>query len=137
MKRRGKNPVADFVLDASAVLAMIHGEPGEDLVRRLSSGSFVSAVNVAEVGSRLADRGVSQAEVRESIRAAGLQVAAFDADLAYVSGSLRSATRHLGLSLGDRACLALALQRALPVLTADRAWSNLNVGVDVHLIRGN
>jgi len=94
-----------FVFDASAVLAMIHGEPGEEFARRNSSGSLVSAVNVAEVGARLADRGVSEAQVRLSMRASGLEVTPFDAEMAYASASLRNETRSSGLSLGDRACL--------------------------------
>ncbi len=124
-----------FVFDASAVLAMIHGEPGEEFARRNSSGSLVSAVNVAEVGARLADRGVSEAQVRLSMRASGLEVTPFDAEMAYASASLRNETRSSGLSLGDRACLALAKQHGLAVLTADRAWSRLDVGVDVRMLR--
>ena len=127
--------MASFVMDASAILAMVHGEPGEDIVRRNLPGSIVSAVNVAEIGARLADHGIGETTIRDSIAATGLEIVRFDAELAFASASLRAATRRQGLSLGDRACLALAQQRGMAVLTADRAWSRLDLGITVELIR--
>ncbi len=127
--------MSDLVADASAILACLHGEPGGEVAARHLPGAVVSAVNLAEVGARLADRGVPDEAARRAIVSLGMVIAPFDEDLAYASAALRPATRRLGLSLGDRACLALARQLAAPVLTADRAWSELEIGVEVMLVR--
>lgn len=95
----------------------------------------MSAVNVAEVVSKLADTGMNAAEARSLIDTLGLEVASFDEELAHATGMLRPSTRRKGLSLGDRACLALAKQLALPALTADRGWTELDVSVEIKLIR--
>lgn len=95
----------------------------------------MSAVNVAEVVSRLADTGMNAAEVRSLVGTLGLEVAPFDEELAHATGMLRLTTRDKGLSLGDRACLALAKHLAFPALTADRGWAELDIGVEVTLIR--
>lgn len=127
----------DAVLDASALLACLEGEPGSDRVLAvLASGSAVmSAVNLAEVLSKLSDRGVPEDEQRRIRANLDLEVRAFDEDFAWTSAGLRPVTRVQGLSTGDRACLALALNVGLPALTADRAWAQVSVGVEVHLIR--
>jgi PIN domain nuclease of toxin-antitoxin system len=122
-------------MDASAILAMVHGELGEDVVRRSLAGSLISAVNVAEIGARLADHGIGEATLRETIAATGLEIVPFDAELAFATSKLRASTHSLGLSLGDRACIALAQRRKLPAMTADAAWARINVGVAVELIR--
>jgi PIN domain nuclease of toxin-antitoxin system len=122
-------------MDASAILALFGGERGEDTVRANLPGSVISAVNVAEVGSRAADRGFSEAELRDYMNSTRLEIAPFDAELAFASAALRAQTKPHGLSLGDRACLALARQRGLPVLTADTACARLRVGVEIELIR--
>lgn len=127
--------VADIVLDASAVLALLHREAGADVVLQHLENSLVSAVNFTELGARLADHGMPEAEIREVAEAIGVEVVPFDKSQAYIAASLRPATRAKGLSLGDRACLALAIERGVPALTADRAWMELDVGVDVRLIR--
>ncbi|MDP1631775.1 MAG: type II toxin-antitoxin system VapC family toxin [Caulobacter sp.] len=127
--------MADWVLDASAVLAVVLTEPGGDRVRPLIADSLLSAVNLAEVATRLLDLGFAAAEVDRLLERLRFSVVPFDAGLAVSAGRLRTQTRHLGLSLGDRACLALAQREQLPVLTADRAWARLDVGVEVVLIR--
>lgn len=127
--------MAKVVLDASAILALLHREAGADVVAQHLTGAMVSAVNVAEAGSRLIDNGMSDLDVRSVLAALGLEVAVFDADMAYQSAYLRRVTREKGLSLGDRACLALAAAEKLPTLTADRVWAELDVGVEVRLIR--
>jgi len=127
--------VTSYVMDASAILALFGGEAGQDVVRSNLAGSVISAVNVAEVGSRAADRGFSDSELRSYVTSTGLEIAPFDAEQALASAALRNATRPFGLSLGDRACLALAQRRSLPVLTADAAWARLRVGVEIELIR--
>ena len=127
--------MSSAVLDASAILAYLHREPGGELVVRYLSAAFASAVNVAEVGTRLADRGMTDDKVRQAITDLGMAIAPFDEDQAYASAALRGATRHIGLSLGDRACLALAQRLGLPAVTADGAWAGLDVGVEVRVIR--
>ena len=121
------------VLDASAMLAFLNGEPGGEVVDGYLGGAAASAVNVAEVGARLSDLGASLAEVQRAIALMAMEIVAFDAEQAYAAAGIRSAT-HV-LSLGDRACVQLAARRGLPAVTADRAWAELEVDVDVKLIR--
>ncbi len=123
------------VLDASAVLALLHEEPGADVVADALARALVSAVNLSECVAQLVAAGVRDADARAALELLGLTVVPFDAEQAWDAGCLRTATRRLGLSLGDRACLALARLRGLPVLTADRAWVRLDVGVEVRPIR--
>ena len=124
-----------IVLDASAVLAVIFREPGAERVIEQALGSAISAVNHAEVISRLADEGADRELASREISRLRFEVTPFDQRQAEHAGYLRSATRHIGLSLGDRACLALALAREAPVLTADRAWADLDIGLEIQLIR--
>lgn len=125
-----------IVLDASAVLALLAGEPGAPAVRDYIPDAAISAVNLTEIGAKLADRGMRQKDMRTAIGTLGLDVVTFDEESAYAAAMLRDRTRHLGLSLGDLACLALGAARGLPVLTADRSWAGLSIGVEVRLIRG-
>lgn len=127
--------MVSIVLDSSVVLAHINGEPGSERAAAFFGDALISAVNLAEVVAKLVDRGASLALTRAALSRYGLQVAAFDEELAEWTGALRPQTRAFGLSLGDRACLALALRRALPVLTADRTWKELNLSVEVQLLR--
>lgn len=125
------------VLDASAVLAALADEPGADVVNAVLPNAVISAVNLTEVGAKLAERGMHEADIRAAIGMLGLTVATFDEDAAYAAAMLRVRTRGLGLSLGDRVCLALGVARRAPILTADRSWARLDVGADVRLIRGH
>lgn len=127
--------MADWVLDASAVLAVVLAEPGGDRVRPVIADSLLSAVNLVEVTTRLLDLGFPPADIDDRLQRLRFAVVPFDEDLALSAGRLRMQTRHLGLSVGDRVCLALALREGLPVLTADRAWATLDVGIEVVLIR--
>jgi PIN domain nuclease of toxin-antitoxin system len=127
--------VASIVLDASVILAHINGEPGSERAEAFFGDALISSVNLAEVVGKLAERGASVGLVRAALSRYGLQVAAFDEDLAERAGALRPQTKAFGLSLGDRACLALAQRSALAVLTADRAWKDLNLPVEVQLLR--
>ena len=94
------------------------------------------SVNLAEVATFFTNGGAPIGEVRDILNDLHLAIIPFDDELAYDSAGLRPATKHAGLSLGDRACLALAKRESLPALTADRAWSGLDIGVEVRLIRG-
>jgi len=125
------------VLDASALLAWLEDEPGADIVEPIlaSGAALMSAVNWGEVLVKLVDRGVSEDDLRRIRGSLDIEIRAFDEDAAFVSATLRHATRKLGLSTGDRACLGLALLAGAPVVTADHAWSKLNVDVEIEVIR--
>jgi len=127
--------MADVVLDASAVLALLNNEPGAERVAQTLPEAVINAVNMAEVYTRLFDWGVSREEIAEIIDALGMTQLAFDRELAWEAASLRPATRAHGLSLGDRACLAQGLALNGRVLTADRQWLALNLAVDIEYIR--
>lgn len=123
------------VLDASALLALLKREAGDEEVRRaIHVGAIISTVNLSEVVARLDEQGVPEEAIRRALNL-HLPTAPFDTDAAYRAGLLRTRTKDLGLGLGDRACLALAQQIGCPVLTADQAWRGLAVGVTIHLIR--
>jgi len=123
------------ILDASAILAYLVGEAGSREVEKLLDEAAVSAVNIAEVASKLAERGAPADRIRQTIEALGVEVIACDEAIAYQIGDLRNSTKALGLSLGDRACLATALQHNVRSITADRHWKTLKVGVRIHVIR--
>ena len=123
------------VLDSSAVLALLNGERGSDAVRENLAQATISAVNIAEVVTRLARAGEQRGAIQEVLNLLDLTVADFDDGLAKDTGMLVVKTAKAGLSLGDRACLALAAREDLPALTADRAWSNLEIGVEVRFVR--
>jgi PIN domain nuclease of toxin-antitoxin system len=127
--------VSEVVVDASALLALLNEEPGGSAVAEALPRSAISAVNLAEVVAKLVDAGMPGQEVRAILEDLELDVQPFDAELAYLSGALRTATRKLGLSLGDRACLALGLRLGVPVLTTDHAWQALDLGVTVRAVR--
>jgi PIN domain nuclease of toxin-antitoxin system len=123
------------VLDASAVLAVYFDERGAEQVCSALPGPLLSSVNYAEVIGKCLDRGAAIGSIRRKLAAMGFEVVPHDARLAYRTGELRPLTKQLGLSLADRACLALAERERLPVLTADRHWGSLDLGIDVRLIR--
>lgn len=129
--------MSDAVLDASAVLAVILEEPGAGQVEALLPGAKVSAVNVGEVAAKLRDLGMPEATVETVLGGLQIEVRAHDREGALAAGFLRPATRAAGLSLGDRACLALAAALGLPAVTADRSWQSVAdaVGVEVKPIR--
>jgi PIN domain nuclease of toxin-antitoxin system len=126
--------VSDVVVDSSAVLALLFDEPGARAVLSVLPGALLSTVNFAEIIAKLTDRGMASEAARRTVEAIGVELADFDADQAWLSGDLKPLTGPLGLSLGDRACLALARARGLPALTADSAWTRV-AGVEVRLIR--
>ena len=125
------------VLDSSAVIALLMGEPGQERVRDRLAGAVMSSVNLAEVVSYFARRGAKQDAVTALVSSIAIEVVTFDAELATAAGMLVAATRDAGLSLGDCACLALAAARQAEALTADRAWLKLGAGIgaDVVVIR--
>ena len=123
------------VLDASAVLAVLRSEPGEEVVRPLVGRAAWSAVNLCEVASKLAERGMPAPAVEEAVDALSLVVYDFDSEMGLAAADLRRLGPR-GLSLGDRACLVLARRLGVPAVTADREWTRLSIdGVAVTVIR--
>jgi PIN domain nuclease of toxin-antitoxin system len=127
--------MASAVLDASALLAHIGQEPGANTMDELTAEALMSAVNLAEVFAKLTERGLSQREADMIVYRYQLAVVPFDEDLARQTGALRPTTKALGLSLGDRASLALARRERLPILTADKSWATLDLGVPIKVVR--
>lgn len=124
------------VLDASAVLAILNSEPGAEKLPLQSLGdAVVSTVNLAEVQSKLVSTGIAPEDAWQAATSPVQEIAEFTAEHAKIAGSLTALTRALGLSLGDRACLALAIAMKAPVYTADRTWKTLRLGIAIHLIR--
>jgi ribonuclease VapC len=125
-----------IVLDASAILAVISGEPGaEKLTPDLLSRAVGGTVNLTEVQTKLVSRGWASEQAWEDATSPVREVVAFDEEQARIAGDLVMQTRHLGLSLGDRACLALGIALKLPVYTAEKTWQKVKVGVRIHVIR--
>lgn len=125
-----------IVLDASAILAVILQEPGyEQLMPALLSKAVAGTVNLAEVQSKLVSRGWSSEEAWEDATSPVHEVLPFDEEHARLAGDLITSTQPLGLSLGDRSCLALAIALNAPVYTADKSWKRLKLKVRVHAIR--
>lgn len=127
------------VLDASALLALILGEPGGEKVRGVLTDCAMTTVNLGEVVGHFARIGSPEAEIRLMLDPLPFVRVALDEELAFVAGLMLPATRRAGLSFGDRACLALANKLGVRALTADHAWRCIGraVGVEIELIRGN
>lgn len=129
------------VLDASALLAYLNQEAGAEAVaEQMVRGGFISAVNLAEVYSKVTEWGqdvhlLEQALVRQGLLGGVLEVVPFGPEDVLRVAALRPLTKTQGLSLGDRVCLALAQRLELPALTTDSAWNNLDVGVEVRVVR--
>jgi PIN domain nuclease of toxin-antitoxin system len=127
--------VSEAVLDASALLALLNREPGHEEVARTIPDAAISAVNLSEVAAKLAESGMPEESIREALGGLAIDVHDFGRDLAFQTAMLRPLTKHKGLSLADRACLALGQRLDLPVITADRVWKELDLEVEVRLIR--
>ena len=127
--------MSEIVLDASALMAVLREEPGAATVEAVLDHAAISAVNLSEVQAKLVERGTAAELAWSSLVDLDLEVVDFDAAQARVAGNLRSLTYAQGLSLGDRACLALAQALGLPAMTADRAWAGLEVGIEIRTVR--
>jgi PIN domain nuclease of toxin-antitoxin system len=123
------------VLDSSALLAYVKGEAGADEVAGIIGDAAISAVNFAEAVTILVGKGMSPELAQAALGIAGLDVVAFDRRLAEQAGAMVVLTKALGLSLGDRACLALAAREGVSAVTADRVWSKLGTKFKIRLIR--
>lgn len=123
------------MLDASAILALVNSEPGGEAVQDLIGGAIVSAANWSEILQKSAALGLNLEQVAAGLRGLGVAVVPFGAADAEATARLWPLTRHAGLSLADRACLALAQRLGVPAYTADRAWAPLQIGLEIQLIR--
>jgi PIN domain nuclease of toxin-antitoxin system len=117
------------------VLAHLGQEPGSERAEEFFGDALLSAINHAEVVTKLVERGADLPLIRTALARYGIEIVAFEEDQAERAGALRAETRGLGLSLGDRACIALAIRFALPVLTADKMWKALDLPIEVQLLR--
>ena len=116
------------VLDASAVLALLNREPGGERVENYLGEGVISAVNAAEVLSKLVDAGLTPGEAKESLALLGLRILGFELRDAEAVAALRTRAKSKGLSLGDRACLAPGLRLDVVIVTAERSWAGLKIG---------
>lgn len=123
------------VLDASVLLAFLHEESGGERVSGMLEGALVSTVNWSEVLQKSLQRNVDIDGMHQDFTYIGVRFEPFTHAQAEIAARLLDETRHRGLSLADRACLALALDKGLPVVTADRAWGGLGLAIEVELIR--
>ncbi len=123
-----------YVLDASALLAAFFDEPGADVVAERMNGALMSAVNLSEVVAKLTDRGAAREQIVEIMAQLDIEIVPHDGPQAMTAGFLRKDTRTSGLSLGDRACLALAIERNAVALTGDRAWLALAEPLKVEVV---
>nr|VFJ43111.1 MAG: PIN domain nuclease, a component of toxin-antitoxin system (PIN domain) [Candidatus Kentron sp. DK] len=124
-----------MILDASTLLAFLHDEPGGDDARRALADGVISTVNWAEVVQKALKRGADIDGMQEEFEEYGLVFAPFTTKQAELAARLWSKTRRHGLSLADRACIALAMERQLPILTADRVWTELDLSVEIRPLR--
>lgn len=124
-----------IVLDASALLTLLYQEPGHEVVSAHFPDCCISTVNLTEVVSRFVRDGHASQPVWQKLKATSIEFVPFSVEQAILASHLLSRTQPYGLSLADRACIALALLRGAPALTADRAWSQVQVGVTIRTIR--
>ncbi len=127
--------MSKVVLDASTLLALLRREPGSEIVQSALDNAVISTVNLSEVLAKAAELSKGFDAAKAALAGLQLSVIPFDEQQSEIAASLRSVTRSLGLSLGDRCCLALGIAQALPIMTADRDWSKLQVGITIHVIR--
>jgi ribonuclease VapC len=124
------------ILDSSALLALIKNEEGSSIVEGLLGSVVMSSVNVSEVAAILLDSEMSVEQSSEAIEPFVDYIIDFDFEYSVLCADLKKPTKHLGLSLGDRACIALGIKLKLPIYTADKIWSELNLeNLNVKLIR--
>lgn len=123
-----------IVFDSSAILALIKMENGHETVASHLDNAIVSSASFCEVATTLSREGFGQEEVIRSLSDTFLHIIDFDSDQAVVVASIDEATRHYNLSLADKACLALARIKNLPVLTANKLWKNLDLNIETKTI---
>lgn len=123
------------ILDASALLALVFDEPGADVVARLAGGSSILSVNFSEVIQRVISIDGNPDRAEEAVDRLEIEVFSFDRKLARIAAELRQPTAFIGASFADRACLSLGLLTGRPILSSDRAWAKLDLGIEIRMIR--
>ncbi len=123
------------VVDASAVLALLNQEDGSEEISQLIGNAVISSVNLSEVVAKLTDKRMTKTDIEQILSNLNLEIIPFSNQQAFRAGMLRPLTKSFGLSLGDRACLALGIALNLPVITTDGVWANLNLGVEIRVVR--
>jgi ribonuclease VapC len=123
------------VVDASAILAVIKQEHGAELVANSARGARISALNFYEIAAWLSERGSTSEDIENVIGPFDLTVEAFNRPRAMAAALLAAKTKRRNISPADRACLALALELGMPAMTGDRAWRDLDIGVEIQLFR--
>lgn len=129
--------MSKVVLDTSALLAFVNDEPGAQILmdNTLIGNLTMSAVNVSEAYAKLVSRGAKLSLAWEAVTGPVTEIVSFDEEQGRIAGELVAHTKSLGLSLGDRACLALGIFLKAPVYTADRVWKQLKIGASIKVIR--
>ena len=127
--------MSEAVLDASVLLAILKGEPYHEWLTDVTEGAVMGAVNLSEVLAKAAELGIDRGPMLEHLIALLDRVEPLTEIQARIAASLRMPTRHLGLSLGDRACLALALDLGAEVYTAEKKWNEVSIDCVIHQIR--
>jgi PIN domain nuclease of toxin-antitoxin system len=127
--------MAEVVLDSSAILGLLWSEQGSGIVSAVIDRALVCVVNEAEVVSALVRRGEAPKRAAQIVEKLPYKAVDLDRRLALQAGALWREFKPRGLSLGDRCCLALAEREGLPVLTSDKRWADLSIGVEVRLFK--
>jgi ribonuclease VapC len=127
--------VSSVVLDASAVLALFLKEAGAEIVAQHTQGAIMSAVNVEEVAARMLQRGDKLEDIAADLQSLSVEFVPFHREQAFLTASLKAVCQGLNISLADRVCLALGMERGLPILTSDGKWEKLGLDVTLRLIR--
>jgi PIN domain nuclease of toxin-antitoxin system len=127
--------MSKLVIDASALLAVLLGEEPAKEIEKLIPSSVISSVNFSEVVAKLTDIDMPENKIREILESLPIEVYSFNKKQAYIAGLLRPLTKSKGLSFGDRACLSLGMLLKAPVVTMDRVWKNLNIGIEIRVLR--
>jgi PIN domain nuclease of toxin-antitoxin system len=127
--------LSEVVVDASAILALLNQETGSEEVLQFIGKAAISTVNLSEIIAKLAEGSIPEEDIQQILSNFHLKVVAFDEEQAFIAGMLRPASKPIGLSFGDRACLALGIVLNKPVITTDRLWSNVNVGIEIQVVR--
>lgn len=127
--------MSEVVVDASAVLALLNQETGSEEISQVIGNAAISAVNLSEVIAKLAEAGIPEEDIRQILFNLNLEVILFNEEQGLKAGMMRPATKSMGLSFGDRACLALGIYFNQPVITTDRLWGSLNLGIEIRVVR--
>ena len=124
------------ILDSSALLALINNEEGSSVVEELLGSIIMSSINISEVASILLDSEMDTEQVSKAIEPFIDSIIDFDFEYSILCASLKKSTKHLGLSLGDRACISLGIKLGLPIYTADKICAEVKLdNIDIRLIR--